>query len=352
MKQEKIYNRPLEEDEIILKNAYQRGDQRLWTSPMTYAEYERGCREGILVQTPRSYIYREKSIGKKGDTVADVESDSHVEVALHRRYSYPVLHNHDYVEIIYVAAGSCMNCFAKSSFPMNEGDVCFMAPQASHALSCLNDESCIVNLMVSRKFLGRNFLYMLKGGRLMADFLESVLYRRTISPYILFPTGKDPWLLELAGRILTEAKYRPHAYAYSISLLTGEFLLHITRDYEIRAIVPNTQGEAPNNLIISLLGYLSVNYTRTTLAEMAAFFGYSQGYLSRVIHENTGKTYNQIVTELQMEKAVELLREGNKSITEIAQEVGCFDSSHFNKKFKAVYGKSPGQYMEDLKKSG
>ena len=47
-----------------------------------------------------------------------------------------------------------------------------------------------------------------------------------------------------------------------------------------------------------------------------------------------------------MERAAYLIEKGGKSLTEIAQEVGCFDTSHFNKKFKAVYGCTPRQYLD------
>ena len=114
----------------------------------------------------------------------------------------------------------------------------------------------------------------------------------------------------------------------------------------MNAVVPNKTGKSPNDLIVAVLGYLNVNYARTTMAETAAFFGYSPPYMSRLIHVNTGKTYNQIITELQVERAITLMQEGERNITKIAQDVGCFDSSHFHKKFKSVYGISPKVYLE------
>ena len=344
MRLEKIYHRSLEEDEITLKKGYLNSNKKLWASPMTFSEYEQYAKEGLIVQSPMSYLYKKHSKKGHGNTVDYAISSSNVSISLHRRYSYPVLHNHDYIEMIYVAAGSCEHQFEDAMCHMKEGDVCILAPNAFHALSCTNDESCILNIMVSKKFFDQNFLSVLSEKKLIADFLEKILYQRTTCPYILFPTGIDPWLHELSSRLLTENVQTRQAYEYAISLLTSQFLLHLTREYEVLAIVPNKQSTTQNDLIVSLLGYLSVNYNRTTLAETANFFGYSQAYLSRTIHENIGKTYNTIVAELQMEHAVKLLKTTSLSFTEIAQEVGCFDSSHFNKKFKAIYGITPRQY--------
>lgn len=348
MRLEKIYNRPLEDDELLIKKTCTKENSYLWDKPMTFTEYENYLRDGIIVTTPTAHYYKDKSIDKLGVTVGDVNSSFYTDVTLHRRYGYPVLHNHDYVEIIYVAAGHCLHFFEDSFFEMSEGDICIMAPYAMHTLSCTNDESCILNLMVSKKVFDQNFLNLLRGGKVVSDFLEKIIYQRTTSPYILFPTKQDAWFLELARRLITEKKLMLHAYEYSISLLVNEFLLHLTREYEPFAIVPGQQGNSQNTLIVAVLSYLGVNYNSATLQDTAAFFGYTSAYLSRFIKENTGKTYNTIITELQMEQAMRLLKEGKQSLTEIAHTVGCFDSSHFNKKFKSIYGISPKQYLASL----
>lgn len=348
MRIETIYNRPLDDNESAFRQAYINGDKAYWTTPMTFSEYEKGISEGALVCTPVSEFYRTKTVSQRGLTNLDINRDFYAGVILHKRYSYPVLHNHDYVEIIYVAAGRCTNLFTGFSFEMKEGDVCILSPHTFHAISCTNDESCVLNLIVSLKFFSQKFLDILKGGKLISGFFESILYKTSSSPYILFHTDRDPWLSELAARLLTEEIQKPYAYDYSISLLASEFLLHLSREYEMMAIVPNPQSDTQNDLIVSILGYLTVNYNRVTLAETASFFGYSSSYLSRLIRDSTGKNFNRLVTELQMEKALGLFRSSRMTLTEIALEVGCFDSSHFSKKFKSVYGMSPKNYLKQM----
>lgn len=352
MNPEKLVNRPLEEDELACKLNYIKSGPALWEVPMSFSTYERYLEDGTIPPTPKSDLFKVHSKNKLGSTVDDIDTSYNVAVTVHRRYSYPVLHNHEYVEIIYVAKGECENLFSGSSFHMKEGDVCIMSPNAYHALSCTNDESCILNIMVSKKFFNQNSLDILSGHKLIYDFFENILYRRASSPYILFPTGQDPWLYDIAAHMLSEAKNKRRAYDYSLRLLAGSFLLHVTRDYELMAVVPNNKSDTPNDLIVSILGYIYANYNHVTLEETAKFFGYSTAYLSRSIHKNIGKTFNTIVTEIQMEHALSLLKEGKLNLSGIAQEVGCFDSSHFNRKFKSVYGIAPRRYTEEIKKDG
>ena len=346
MQLEKIYNRPLNQEESTFKEAYLSGDKTYWEKPLTFAKYEQLISSGKLISTQNSHNYKDLSEGKLGNTVMDPETTYNVNIAMHQRYCYPVLHNHAYIEIIYVAAGHCINHLENSSIDMREGDVCIMAPNAFHAVSCLNDESCIMNIMVSKKFFNANFLDTLLGGKVISGFFKDVFYHKATCPYILLTTGADTWLHELARRMLTENTLRRHAYDYSISLLASAFLLQLSREYEATAIVPGKSEDNQSNLIVGILAYLGINYNHVTLSQAASFFGYSEAYFSRYIHQNTGKTFNSLVSELQMEKAKSFLDEGNMSLTEIAQEVGCFDSSHFSKKFKSVYGITPKEYQK------
>lgn len=345
MRIENIEKIPLDTDETIWKKAYISGNKSLWDKAITPSMYSALVNEGLIALAPTSHYIFDKTQNNLGLTISTVNNISKVAITRHRRYSYPVLHNHDYVEIVYVAKGHCINCFEDYSFEMHEGDVCIMAPSSIHALSCTNDESCILNLMMNQDFFDQNFLGFIRGGKILVNYLENILYKQESSPYILFPTGKDTWLQEIASRLLTETNQKPHGYEYSISLLTSEFLLHLVREYELLAIVPNKKTQVQNNLIVSVLGYLSVNYNKATLEGTAEFFGYSNAYLSRLIHKSTGKTFKNIITEFQMEHAMEMLKEGKTNLTEIALEVGCFDSSHLSKKFKAFYGQSPVNYI-------
>ena len=120
------------------------------------------------------------------------------------------------------------------------------------------------------------------------------------------------------------------------------------RYYQMQAIVAESVQYTHDNHIVAILGYISVNYNQVTLKETAEFFNYSEAYLSRMLKKYTSKTFVQIVSELQMKHAKELIEAGKLSLAEISQEVGCFDASHFTKKFKKQFGISPDEYRKQL----
>ncbi len=68
----------------------------------------------------------------------------------------------------------------------------------------------------------------------------------------------------------------------------------------------------------------------------------------RYFKKYTTKTFTQFVNEFRVRQAIRLIGRGNKSITEIAGEVGFNNFSHFSKQFKRVTGESPSKYKKSM----
>lgn len=351
--EEKLFQ--LDEREKILKRLYENGGQNLVDQPMSYAQYIECLENGSCLNDELGNYYRDKSKDNLGNTVDEVEAvteGNEIMVITHQRYSYPVMHNHAYVEILYVYCGKCVHFVEEHSFEMNTGDVCILAPNAMHAISVTSTETTVINIMVSKKLFDASFLGMVKGSRILIEFFEHVLYNKKVSPYIIFPTGKDCWMKNTVLLMYQETVERYYAFEKSLCLYMEQVFIHLIRRYEMQAIVSDPIDVSMNGNIVPVLGYISVNYNRVSLKDTASFFGYSASYLGKMIKKYTGKTYGTIISEIQMENARRLIEEDQMNITEICQEVGCFDASHLNHKFKKFYGKSPEEYKKDLKEKG
>ncbi|CAM4447648.1 two-component system response regulator YesN [Paenibacillus endophyticus] len=81
-----------------------------------------------------------------------------------------------------------------------------------------------------------------------------------------------------------------------------------------------------------------------SLPILAEQVGLSAHYVSRLFREETGDTVNQYITRLRMEKAVELLKQTNKKVYEIAEEVGIPSYRYFTVTFRNWTGVSPTDY--------
>ena len=93
------------------------------------------------------------------------------------------------------------------------------------------------------------------------------------------------------------------------------------------------------------LEYIHRNYRKqVTLEEAAAYSATSPTHFSRLFNADMGIGFSAYVNHLRVEKAKELLRESNMSLSEISQSIGFSNQQYFSKVFKTETGMTPGQF--------
>ena len=81
--------------------------------------------------------------------------------------------------------------------------------------------------------------------------------------------------------------------------------------------------------------------TELSLNTIAADFKVSSAYLGQLFREETGKYYNDYITETRLQASRMLLLETDLKIGEILYRIGMSNQSYFNRVFKKAYGMSP-----------
>ncbi len=91
--------------------------------------------------------------------------------------------------------------------------------------------------------------------------------------------------------------------------------------------------------------YIRDHYTeQISLQIVADAIDISPGHLSKSFKNIEKKGFSEYLTFVRLEKAKELMRKGDKSIQEIAYDVGFSDSNYFGKCFKKNEGITPKEY--------
>lgn len=382
----------LTEREKKMKKLFQGEGREFLSTPMSFAEFKK------LIQEHPGYpnvgfAYELCSTEPLGTTVPEVEEltdGDAIDVEVHERYGYPVVHNHVYIEMIYVYSGTCTHFIESEArkrpgtspksadsrkpgtdekqeagpqpgiyqdpgddsewnrFQMKEGDLCFLAPNVRHVITALKDDVIVLNVLLSKQMIDTGFLALLKEKYLLADFFKNILYEKGASAYILFPTGTDPWMKQTFGLLYREEQEKEYAYREYLVLYVKQVMIHLIRRYQLQAVVAESVQQETDNHVVAILAYISVNYNQTTLKQTAEFFHFSEAHLSRMLKKYTSRTFVQIITELQMKHGKELIEEGKLNLAQISQKVGCFDSSHFSKKFKKQFGMAPEEYRKKI----
>ena len=82
------------------------------------------------------------------------------------------------------------------------------------------------------------------------------------------------------------------------------------------------------------------------LKDVAKQLYLNESYLSRRFKSTVGVGFNEYLTKIRMEKAIEFLKEG-KTIKEVSKEVGYIDYRSFSLNFKKYTGFSPREYIKE-----
>ncbi len=72
--------------------------------------------------------------------------------------------------------------------------------------------------------------------------------------------------------------------------------------------------------------------------------GMSNTQLYRKLRALTGKGANELIRSIRLEKAAQLLHQGNRQVAETAYEVGFSDPNYFTRVFRKEFGVTPGEY--------
>ena len=103
--------------------------------------------------------------------------------------------------------------------------------------------------------------------------------------------------------------------------------------------------------MMAIMNYIQAKYQGIALSDIAAHFHLSEPYLSKYIHDKSGKTFGDLLINIRLKKAKTLLRNGNMTVENVAMAVGYPNVEHFNRVFKKKMGMTPVQYRKGEKQA-
>lgn len=103
--------------------------------------------------------------------------------------------------------------------------------------------------------------------------------------------------------------------------------------------------------LIKAIEYINENYgdSDLSLSKLAGVLNMSDSYLSRLFKSETQYTFVEFLTKFRLSKAVELLKNPNIKILEVASKVGTRYQRYFSQLFKKYLEMTPNEFKEKSK---
>lgn len=117
-----------------------------------------------------------------------------------------------------------------------------------------------------------------------------------------------------------------------------------------KQLAKNASGK--NSTVYRIINYININiHTVKSVREIASALNFTENYISHAFKANMGIALSSYIKRRKVQTACALIENKNMTLTEIA-EILNFDSvQSLSRAFKAEYGKTPSQYIAELKKA-
>src|SRR5688572_10852783 len=155
----------------------------------------------------------------------------------------------------------------------------------------------------------------------------------------------DQQLVSLLGQLRAEAA-RASASSLFVRSIGYAIAVHLARSYTVLSSEAKGETSAlPGFKLRRITDWMTDNMAEEfSLGRLAEQAGMSEFHFNRLFKRATGVPPSQHLIKLRLDAARRLLRETNKSIITIANDVGYSNPSHFAQLFRKEAGLTPSEY--------
>ena len=252
------------------------------------------------------------------------------------------LHIHDFHEMVLVYSGKATHLTEHGDRDIHGGD--FVSIKMGQAHGYKNVRNLILmNILIKPSFIKEDHFSLgsipafdtLFGQGNDKDINKSPIVHFKLD-YGIFNRARD--LLENAN---AELLGRSDGYRTMVLSLIQEFIILMIRNY--KGINPARSGFAQDKS--ALINYVKHNYrSPMDMTVLTAVSGMSESQVLRVFKQHLGCPPFQYISRLRLSAATDALIQTDKSITEVALDLGYNDSNYFTRLFKKQLGLSPREY--------
>ncbi len=113
------------------------------------------------------------------------------------------------------------------------------------------------------------------------------------------------------------------------------------------ALAPLLPVDAQGRRINAVIDWLAAHPEVTRVAEVADAFGLGERALQRLVLSRVGLSPKWLIQRRRLHDAVARLKAGDRSLADVAADLGYADQAHFTHDFRTVTGLTPGRYLAD-----
>ena len=266
-----------------------------------------------------------------------------IEIRPHTRFAHFPKHRHNYVEMVYMCAGSTTHIINDTDrIVLEAGDLLFLSQSATQEILPAGEDDIAVNFIILPEFFDRP-LSMIERDNVLRDFLISTLSGSGSRITYLQFRAKDILPIQNLIENMLWTLINKKSNTNTINQVTMG-LIFMNLSVFADSILQNSAGNYEQDMIFRILKYIETHYKSGTPSDISAELKLPPYYVSRLLKKYTGHTFKELLQQQKLQQASYLLSHTTLSANAVMEAIGYSNSSFFYRAFRERFGVSPKEY--------
>lgn len=254
------------------------------------------------------------------------------------------LHCHEFAEIVIITGGAGVHITGEDSYELKTGDTFVIGGDRPH--DYLNmDQLSLVNILFDPTELPMSLgdLQSLSGYHALFTLEPAWRSRHKFTSRLQLNPAEIAETLRLIDKLDNELAARQPGFEVMAIAAFLELVTFHSRCYSA------TRNPTSKSLIRvgETISHMRRNVAHViALEELVSISGMSRTNYIRMFEATMGTSPINYLIGLRIEEASRLLRSTDRSITDVAFDVGFSDSNYFSRQFRKARGQSPREYRK------
>ena len=237
-----------------------------------------------------------------------------------------ISHYHSDYELVYIHEGSATVTVNENIFNLNAKESVFIHSNDIHFIT--SDESTVITVLKADN-----------------QYFENLFAsKRLVSPIIRQSLHVERALTDIRAELNSSVD---HSDIMADTVSTQLFIALLRSEPTTGCEGMRSKSYHIPELYKEICSKISNEYSTITFEEAARYMHFSEPYFSKVFHKIFGMTFTQYLNTVRIAAAIEKLKKGDLSVTEISASCGFNTIRNFNRVFKQFTGYVPGSLPSD-----
>ncbi len=258
---------------------------------------------------------------------------------------HSVPNSHPFCELVYVDSGEIDLKAKNYKGKLSAGQMIIHEPNESHELTCNSNIAPDVIIIgfeckaTHLKYFSNNpVILTVPFQRMLAEVIKECRN-------LFWPPYDKPLVFDMKKR-----ENRIFGCDQMVKILLEQFLIKLVRSIKYGENNPDQPHQINDSVVSEICEYLKTNYKQDlNIKKLCTLFGTNKTTLSSRFKNHTGQTIVEYVNKLKLNEAKRLIRRGEKTLSQISEELNFSSQHYFSKWFKKHEQHAPSEYARMIK---